>query len=62
MKTIFAANSLRVLILVGALATGACTQTVKYGGQKFADADAGLAAANAACAFILGSVEPWKPL
>lgn len=66
MKNNFWPNGLRVLILVGALATGACTksdwsvlpQTVTLGGQTYADADAGLAAANAACSFILGSVEP----
>ena len=58
MKNNFGPNGLRVLILVGALATGACTRTVTFGGQTYTDADAGLAAANAACAFILGSVEP----
>jgi hypothetical protein len=45
-------------MLLGALTTGACTNSVTFGGQRYAAADEGIAAANAACSSILGSLDP----
>ena len=44
-------------MLVGALATGACTTSVSFGSRTYTDVDAGLAAATASCAFVLGALE-----
>lgn len=50
----------RALMLLAALVTGACANSVTFGGQRYASADEGMAAANAACASILALIEPME--
>ncbi|MBT3397071.1 MAG: hypothetical protein HOB82_10380 [Alphaproteobacteria bacterium] len=57
MTKVFGPNIFRVLMLVGALATGACTTSVSFGNRTYAEVDDGLGAATAACAFVLAALE-----
>ena len=44
--------------LVERIGYGACSNSVTLGGQRYASAGEGIAAANAACSSILASIDP----